>query len=206
MHTFLNKAFSRVGKLLVAAFAMLALGWPAEAQTFSGGGTDVSTNLNYYIVTARGAGTARINFISATSDKAGSLVTFHTSGAPVTVTAAGAATNTVTAVGTGNFAAADVVVVRRAVADTYERAVVDSVTATNITFTANLGGTTAAGDLLYKASTNAAIPVGNATVTLNAGGGGLYNGREGRPILVSLDGTSACQINTISGTFERTGN
>jgi hypothetical protein len=176
-----------------------------EAQTFSGTGTDVSTNLNYFIATARGAGTARINFISATSDKAGSVVQFYTSGAPVTITAAGAATNTVTAVGTGNFSGSDIVIVRHVSADTYERAVVDSVTATNITWSANLGSATAIGDLLYKASTASTIPVGNATVTVNAAGGGLFNGREGRPTLLVLDGTSACQLNTVSGEFRKIG-
>lgn len=199
----MNK-FKRVGLLMVGMAVMALASLKAEAATFAGTGTDIGATNCYFIASANYPGVPRINYLNATSDKAASVVTFWTPGAPVKITATGASGQAVvTAVGTGNFAANDRVVVRHLTADTYQMMTVSSVTSTNVTMVQNLDAAVASGDLIYKMTANGTIAVGNATKEINAAGGGIYNGREGRPLLLDLDGTAACQINVASGVYEK---
>lgn len=187
---------------MAAALLMAPAVQAASTRTFAGTGTDVSTNLCYYIASANYAGIPRVQYINATSDLTSSAITFYSTATPLLVTTAQSiATNIITAVGT-TFSGSDVVIVRHVSTDTYERAVVSSANGTTITLSANLSAIAAVGDLVYKCTAAGSIPVGNTTKELNAGVGGIYNGVAGRPLLVEVNGTSACQVNCVSGIYQ----
>jgi hypothetical protein len=200
-------------KIVMAATAAIALSVATDAQTitppaaksyFTANGP-VGTTISSAIISANGAGTPLVSYVNATADNSTNKLVFYTSTAGVQITAAGASGQAVvTAVGTGNFSANDVTVVRHVSSDTYERLVVSSATATNVTFTANLAAAVVSGDFVYKQTVGPLIVVGAATKELNAFGGGFVVGTEARPILVDLTGAAACTLNAISGVYKQT--
>jgi hypothetical protein len=199
--------FPNILPITVAICAIcLSLSSPVLAQApppvtkFSGVGTGTTT-LSYYVVTANAAGSGLLKFLDATSDAA-AICQFYSAGAPVSVTAADIITNIITAPGTG-FASPNVIVLRHVATDTYQRLVVSSATATNITTTANIGAVTAVGDQVYKMTANGSVTVGVANKQINAGGGFIYAGQPGRPILLETTGGTNCAINLVAGSFEK---
>jgi hypothetical protein len=187
--------------LIGLAFLALALNTRAAdtVYTFSQTSTDIGATNSHVIISANGPGSAQVDYVSVTSDKAGSQLLFYTAstGIPITL-ATNASQAVVYAVGTGNFSANDKVVLRHVATDTYERLVVSSVAATTVTFTANPTAATVAGDIIYKMTAGAYVPVGAATKEII---GTSYIGQLSKPIYVEIDGTSASQINLISGVF-----
>lgn len=191
-----------LGILLLFAFSP-----PAVAQeTFAGTG-EGTTTLSYFIAgpstpyNQRMTGTPRLQYINATSDKAGSVIQFYTAGEPALVT--GFSTNGQKAIlmaGTG-YASNDVLVVRSVANDTYARYLVTTNSTTNVTVSANLSWALDVRDQVFKMTTAGKIPVGAATKELNAGAGAIYNGQKRKPLLFEIDGTSACKINACSGYF-----
>lgn len=171
--------------------------WPAYAT----GGTDVGNTLCYSVISAHAAngGAPVVTFLSATSDLSSSKVQFYTCGAPITVTGANS-TTTIPAVTNGvtGWTANAVVVIQHLSTDTYERRIISSVTTTNVVMTAAPTVATAAGDRMWVASTAGSIPVGNATVTVT---GDCYAGQPQKPLLLEVDGTSACQINAVAAKY-----
>lgn len=189
----------------VTALTILAAAITARADLFySGYGTGVSTTLCYNIVPPKGALIPCVQYINVTSDKAASVIQFYTAGTPVVITATQSyATNILTAVGTG-FSGSDVVVVWHKTSGTFERGAVSSAGATSITLSANLGTKATAGDLIYKMTASGSIPVGAATKELNAPGGAVFTGQgSNKPILIDIDGTSACKINAVCVVYRR---
>ncbi len=187
--------------IAIVALAVSAICVSAQTYTpavFSLTSTDIGTTNSYAIIGANHFGVAEIDYLNATSDKA-SQVLFYTANAGITATAG---TNNTQAThyfaGTGNFAANDRVVLRHVATDTYERLVISSVAAGNVTFTANPAAATLTGDILYKMTPSAYIPVATTTVSV---AGTCYRGQEGKPIYMEIEGTSACQINSIVGKF-----
>ena len=170
---------------------------------FADVGTAIGTTNSHYVITANGRGRPVVSYISATSDKAGSFVEFWkaSSGAQTIVTATNASQAVVWVPDGSKFAANDTVVIRHITADSYERKVVSSQTSTNITLGSNLGTAIIAGDVIYKMTQSGKIPVGAATkeVTTTLG---AYHAPAGLPVLVQLDGTSACTINLVTGEFK----
>jgi hypothetical protein len=192
----------------VALVSLPAIGAP-EWSVWSGGGTDVSTTLCYSVVSARGknGGVPVITYLSATSDKAGSVVQFYTASNAVTVQAA----NTTVTIPLSGSAITNValcfntnggiVVIEHKATDTYERRILGaSGSDTNLVVTSAPTVALAAGDVIYPMYTAGSIPVGNATLGLGPGDG-IYSGQAGRPLLLEVDGTSACQINAVSAKF-----
>jgi hypothetical protein len=174
----------------------------AASAVFAGNGTDVGTTLNYFVVSANGRdqGVPVITFVNVTSDKSDSVLKFYSAGTPVNCTQASVQATNIVVASTNGFAAGDVIIIRYQATDNYARRVVHDVTqGTNIVTTAVLTTPTAAGDLVYKATAAGSIPVGNAT--LNLIGTGIYAGQRGKPLLVEVDATSACEINAIAGQF-----
>lgn len=189
--------------LYIAALLAIGIGYTAFAAAkrhFAGLGTGATT-LSYYITSAMGDGTPRVQYVNVTSDKAASVLKFYDAGTPIMMTAGQSSTTNFTCVGT-SFASNDVVVLRDVSADTYERVVVYGSTATNVTTQAAITGTYVAGDLAYEMTANGQFAVAAATVEKNAVGGAIYNGTEGEPTLIEVDGTSACKINAIAGIYE----
>lgn len=198
-------------KVVLFCLGAIALALPMRAQVISQaplgyfGGTTTAqigvTNANF-IVPAKG-GTARVQFLSATSDKAASVVAFYNPSASSRISIATNASQTfVYGPGSGTFTAGDYIVVRNLAADTYQRMTVASATTTNIVTSQSLTYAPAIGDIVYKMAKVGSIPVGAATKELNAYGGGIFNGAVNQPLLLDLDSTSAAgTLNVVSGIF-----
>lgn len=73
------------------------------------------------------------------------------------------------------------------------------VTAT-LNFTTALNNALAPGDGIYLAPTNAWIAVGNTTVSRE---GAVFSAPRGRPAMLTLDGTSAVSINSVTADYGR---
>jgi hypothetical protein len=156
--------------------------------------------LSHVVVPASGRDRIRVQYVSATSDKAASLLIFKAPSKSTVVTATSAANQTViNCVPYAGAAANDVVVLFSAVTGTGIRGVVASVQAgVSITLNANLGLALAPGDNVYLMATFGQIPVGAATKEANAPTVFVVN--EG-PALVELDGTAACRVNLVAGEY-----
>ncbi len=156
--------------------------------------------LSSVVVPASGRDRIRVQYVSATSDKAASLLTFKSQAKATTVTAASASNQAVVnCVPYAGAAANDVVVLFSAVTGTGVRGVVTSVQAgVSITLTANLGLALAPGDMVHLMAAFGQIPVGAATKETNAPT--VFAVNEG-PALIELDGTSACRINLVAGEY-----
>jgi hypothetical protein len=180
----------------VAILAITIIPVQAQIKFEAGTGTDVSTTLCYYAFSSKGAGTPVIKYLNVTSDKASSVVQFYTAGSSILVTnSVIAGTNTILLTGTtSGFQTNDVIVIRSVSNDTYQRTSVSQVAAGSIVTAQNTAFALAAGDVIYRMSTAGAIPVGNATVTIT---GACYSGARDKPLLLEVDGTSACQINAV---------
>lgn len=175
-----------------------------ELSVWAGGGTDVGTTLCYTVVSANSKNNAQpvLTYISYSSDKAASALTFYNiTNAPAAVSGANATTN-VPVIRTNGFTAGDIVVLRHKATDTYERRIVGTFYTNNsVPVTVAPTVATAAGDILYKCVTTGAgtIPIGATTNSIN--GPGIYAGQRGLPLLIDLDGTSAVQINAATATY-----
>ena len=161
---------------------------------------NAGSTLSHVVVPASGRDRIRVQYVSATSDKAASLLTFKAPTKSTVVTATSAANQTViNCVPYAGAAASDVVVLFSAVTGTGIRGVVASVQAgVSITLNANLGLALAPGDMVHLMVTAGQIPVGAATKEANAPTVFVVN--EG-PGLIELDGTAACRVNLVAGEY-----
>jgi hypothetical protein len=162
---------------------------------------NAGTTLSHVVVPASGRDRVRLQYASATSDKAASLLTFRSQSRVTTVTAISAANQTViNAPPYSGAAANDVLVLFSNATGTGVRGVVASVDeeAGTITLAANLGLALAPGDIVSLMATRGQVPVGNTTKEVNAPT--VFAVNEG-PALIELDGTSACRINLVAGEY-----
>ncbi len=162
---------------------------------------DAGSTLSHVVVPAGGRDRVRVQYVNATSDKAGSLLTFKAPSKDATVTAASAAAQKViSAAPYAGAAQNDVVVLFSSITGTGVRGVVDAVDAEagTITLKADLGLALAPGDKVHLMTSRAQIPVGAATKEANAPT--VFVVQEG-PALIELDGTAACRINLVAGEY-----
>lgn len=161
---------------------------------------DAGSTLSHVVVPAGGRDRIRVQYVSATSDKAASLLLFKRSSTSATVTDAGATNQKVVkCVPYTGAAANDVVVIFSKASGTGARGVVASVqTGVSVTLAANLGVALAPGDTIYLMAAAGQIPVGATTKEVNAPT--VFVVHEG-PALLELDGTSACRINLVGGEY-----
>ena len=167
---------------------------------FSFTGT-AGTTLSHVVIPASGRDRVRVQYASATSDKAASLLTFRSQSRVSTVTAISAANQTViNAPPYLGAAANDVVVLFSIATGAGVRGVVASVDAVagTITLNANLGLALAPGDTVSLMTSRGQVPVGAATKEVNAPT--VFAVSEG-PALIELDGTAACRINLVAGEY-----
>ena len=162
---------------------------------------DAGSTLSHVVIPAGGRDRIRVQYISATSDKAASLLTLRSSARSSVVTADSAANQMV--INAAPYAGAaqdDVVVLFSLATGTGVRGVVDAVDAEagTITLKANLGLALAPGDQVHLMAAQGQIPVGAATKEATAPT--VFAAYEG-PALLELDGTSACRINLVAGEF-----
>lgn len=192
--------------LLVSALPLLAVDpWVQYADTgHSIGGT---TN-SYSIISANSfnLGQPILNFIDATSDKAGSKVQFYTSLAPLAVALTNDTVNVRVSL-TNNITTNCIIVIRHTLTDTYEQCKVSGIQGpTNIIVFNAPATTTIPGDFVYPQATAGSILT--VTNSLAAGsmrvqllGPGITTGPAGRPLLAILDTTTTGQISTMSANF-----
>lgn len=198
----MNNLFRSVCRVAFAACVALALLLPAFAEdAFSGAGTG-STTLSYYIPTMSFGGAPFVTYVSATSDKASSVIKFYSAASPVFVNATSASGGTNISVVPTGITNNNVIVVRSIANDTYQRLVVSSASATNIFTTAALSFTLNANDPVFLMTANGTIPVGSNTVSASTSGGVAF-GSKGKPLLLEVDGTSACSLNLAAGRYLR---
>ena len=161
---------------------------------------NAGSTLSHVVVPAGGRDRVRVQYASATSDKAGSLLSLKAPGRSATVTATSATgQKVVNCVPYAGAAANDVVVLFSNATGTGVRGVVASVQAgVSITLVANLGLALAPGDTVHLMATAGQIPVGAATKEANAPT--VFVVHQGRALL-EVDGTSACRINLVAGEY-----
>jgi len=195
---------------LLAVLAFIVSAFTVTAQTlpprlvFAGTGTAIGSTNSHYIVPANGVGAPLITSWDVTGDT-GSTLRFFTPSANTILTAATAVSpgTNLTCVGTG-FSANDTVVLWHKITDTYERLVVASASATNVTTTAAIASAAVAGDILFKmALAGSATGVTNTAGVQRSSAGGLFAADVNKPILVQFTGTSAASINSVAGTYVR---
>jgi hypothetical protein len=192
--------------------AVLAIGvfsGPAQAQdVWSGKGTAVASNVNYYVASAKYR-PARIEYLDATSTSATIPITFYSAGSSITVTQASAAGATnIWVTSPTSVTAGDVIVIRSIANDTYQRAKVVATNATvgiiitNDFTSATLNFALVSGDAIYKMTAGGTKVVGAANLNVSAPGGGIWNAEEGKPLLVDMaNAVGTNTINIISGVY-----
>lgn len=195
-----------IHKLITALALLCAFAFTATAQepryVFAGQGTATSTTNAHYIVPV-GTGEPVITYLDATGDTSPSVLTFRTTSAPTVLTAATAASpgTNLTCVGSA-YAAGNVIILQHRATDTYERLVVSTASASNITTTTAITAAAAVGDVVWLVTT-----AGTSTGVTNTAGvqrysaGGIFSGRQGRPLLVNLTGTNTPALNSVGGYY-----
>lgn len=194
---------------LLAALALLVTAFNSGAAepryVFAGSGTAISTTNAHYIVPI-GIGDPIVQYLDATGDTSPSVLTFRTASSPTVLSAATAASpgTNLTCVGSA-YSAGNVIVLQHVAADTYERLVVSTASATNITTTAAIGTAAVAGDVVWLMTTAATASGVTNTAGIQRGGNGsyLFTANRGKPILVNLTGANTPTLNTVSGFYLR---
>lgn len=192
---------------LIAALALCLSAFNTRAAealfVFAGTGTAISTTNAHYIVPI-GIGDPVVQYLDATGDTSPSVLTFRTASAPTVLSAATAASpgTNLTCVGSA-YAANNVIVLQHVSAGTFERLVVSTASATNITTTAAITSAASAGDVVWLMTTAATASGVTNTAGIQRGGNGqyLFSANRGKPILVNLTGTNTPTLNTVSGFF-----
>jgi len=137
-----------------------------------------------------------------TSDKAASVIAFLTGGAPVSLTTAADASATALVVGStaaAGFAANDEIYIYNTATKTGQIRVVSSVSGGTVTVSAGVTGASAiASTRIHKLTRVQSIKVGAATKALQVNVP-IFVGGVNRPLVVRVDGTSACAIGHLSG-------
>jgi len=136
----------------------------------------------------------------ASSDLAGSVITFKSGTTPLTITKTNAAGTTIGVAATNGFTVADFVIVETKSGLLTNAQIASFTGATNIVFTDKIMATVP-GDQLYKLGTAATLPVG-ATAGKNYQGAALFVGQRGRPVQVTVNGTTNCSLDSVTGCYE----
>jgi hypothetical protein len=181
------------------------IGFTANAQNyrkfFGGTSTALGTTNNYFATPISAAGAPMITYLSATSDKAGSVITYKLPTASAVFGSSNSVTLTnLTGINASAFAQGNIVLLAHRAGNTFERLYVHAATSTNVTFTTATAYATQSGDSLWLMATVATRPVGAATTTDN--GSGVFYGLPNAPLLLELDSTSAGKLNSVAGRYE----
>lgn len=181
---------------------------------FGVGSTNVPGALPWAIVGARSAngGAPAVYHINAGSDATLASLRFYR---VVSQTEAKFATNATTTISVASTNTpgtssgwgwnAGTIIIRHMLDDTYEKRTLTTATGnTNIVTTA-APSTTVPGDIIYLVVTNATMGLtatgAVGTNSVNGGGGPIYVGQKGKPLMVEVNGTSAAVINSIGGLY-----
>jgi hypothetical protein len=182
---------------LAAGLGLSAWAQPVY-QTFTASGTSSAA----LIVPASPLQQARVVTAIATSDKAGSLLTLKSGVGAYKVGVANTntdATNIVLTTTTG-LASNDVVVVQIS-GSNFVRTVWGTSNSTNLLLTAAVLNAVTTKSEVFKLGSAVTLGVGAATNKAYTGEA-VYVGNRGRPIYVTVDGTSACSVDSLSVRYE----
>ncbi len=176
----------------------------AQSVTFAGQGT-VQSATNIWFLVPPGDGSPRVEFINAASDKAASFIAFYNpSGNQIVLTnTPTAGTTNITFTSNSTLTNGDFVVIRHSATGNTWKYQVGAATATNVFLSMPLSNAVVAGDVLQEYQRAGRVAWGAATNSLNANGGGIFNGLRAQPVLVELDSTSAGNLNVVSGIYAR---
>jgi hypothetical protein len=169
----------------------------------AGGSIDVGNTISYSVVSANGKNQAAplLTYLNVSSDLATSLLTFYTLGTPVQVRYTNSTTTLFIEGTNGVTTNAQIIVIRHADTDTYERRITTGSTATtNLIVTSAPSQTVRPGDLIYQMTGTNTIPWIAGTNSIGPGPG-IYAGQAGKPLLFEINGTAACQINAWCATY-----
>jgi hypothetical protein len=136
----------------------------------------------------------------ASSDLAGSVITFKAGTTPLTITKTNVAGTMIDVAATNGFIVADFVIVETKSGSLTNAQIASFTGPTNIVFTDKVMATVP-GDQIYKLGTVTTLPVG-ATAGKNYQGEALFVGQRGRPVQVIVNGTSACSLDSVTACYE----
>ena len=199
--------------LLVLALLLAVFGGPpASAQTdsrwfaVSHAMSTAGVTHAYVVIPARGSAVPVVTTLSVVTDIADASKRLGVfSNAPPIVLVGGQQGNAQVAagatagVGTNGFASGDVGIIEHSSGLT-ERVIIGAVTTTNIAFTQTPTYTNAyANARLFRCGTNATLIAVTNVVGVNA----LIAGTKvGHPLLIEINGTSACRFNAAGGFYD----
>lgn len=180
-----------------AAALLLAAESPEGYVSKSGSGTTAV----HVLFAANPSRSPRLLHYDVTSDLSTSVLTIRAG--TTTFNLATAATNATNFVlsATSGLASNDIVVLQRVSDTAVFRGVVYSVPdSTNLNLTAEITGTFVPGDTFHLLGTAWTSTIGAATARISAEA--IANAPRGRPLSVSIDGTSACSVNAAAVKYD----
>lgn len=189
-------------KIILLAAAALAVCFPVRADFYASAAASGTTNAAVQFAADDGRQASLIVGVDATSDLAGSVLTFTRglgSFAVATANTNPAATNIIVT-GTGtSITNGDLVLVQKANYTVTNANVASVVVNTNGTLTVNftgaLGVAVTTSDALWQLGMTRTTPVGAATVRLY--NECLFYAPAGAPLRLTVNGTSACSLNNV---------
>ena len=189
------------------ALLILAVAIPALAYTGAYSAHATGTTEAYVILPADNNSRTRVNALNATSDKAASKLSIYFADATQTTVDAASTGTTLNVAATDGFAENNLIAIQTAAGSVIYRTVSAVSAGESLTLGSSLPGTHGnAGDIVYlmaAASTNtdAEVPVGATSKELISRLGVIV-GPVDSPVLVILDGTSACSLNFVTWDFK----
>jgi hypothetical protein len=206
--------------ILTAAVALNASALAYDSTPFAASGVGNGTAFCYAIIPASDYQKVQVQYINATSDKVGSVLTFLAStsygGEGTVITGTGAGANTIICPApAGLLTSGSEVVIqgssaqRMVVSGTGTVSIVTTSTTVGeaiitgttveptITFTGTLSSPVNAGDKVYLMSPQGTVPVGVSTISIQAP---TIFATAGGPALIELTGSTNCSINLLGGT------
>ena len=166
------------------------------------GGVGAGTTNSYAVISAvsvRG-GAPVVTYVDATSDLAGSVIQSYRVAYIMPVNLTNSSTNLYVTVPKGADKAG-VVLVRHLATDTYERlyCTTNGLTGTNVATTVAPAEEVIPNDYVYFMSAAGKIPCGATNVWRS--GPGIFAGQRDLPLLIEINGTSACSLNALTAGY-----
>jgi hypothetical protein len=194
----------KVGMVTSAIALALAVGAWAAGTAYTTKQSNGSTTATVYFGATAGKQIRVVN-LNGQSDKGAAVFSFRTGTAAYKVASAAVSTATnIVLTATNGLAANDVILIQTA-SGSFTNATIHGFesTGTNVALTAQIGFAVAAGDAVYELGSATTIRCGtnNPAAPTTYAGEAIYVGTIGRPVMIQVDGTSAC-TNTATVAYE----
>lgn len=163
-------------------------------------GPNISSNVAWFCTSARGLGAPRVTWLSFSSDIAANNLQVYACTNQCFITNAGASGTNQLWMDTTCFFSNDVIVIRSLANDTYQRAVVTNVSASQMGIWPSAGFATTNGDLVYQMQPLYTLN-SLAAGTTNYNAYGSIAGREGLPLLLDIGYSNNASIKACIGDY-----